>query len=448
MATFSGRNVSATYKGLLNIDNNNAGVDGTTRTVQDGEGTSSALQLSSSVVNVNGTFKVGGFTVTVPAAVTFGGTFTTVNNFTMAGNFAFTATLSNTTTVTFPTTGTLSTLAGTETFTNKTLTTPVIAQINDSSGNEYIILSSTASAVNEITINNAATGTGPTVKTTGGDTNAPITISGKGTGAVILGQATSTDVRLIADQPITDSSGNEYLKFAKTASAVNEITIQNGATGNGATIAATGGDTNINFDMAAKGTGVYRMVGSATAPAALRIFEQTTNGTNYRALMCPAAATGDITWTLPATDGTGLLESNGSAVLSFGTLTGTPATQTAQETGTSIVAAVTPGRQQYHPSAAKFWVNGQTSAGTPSVLVSYNITSVTDNGVGIYTMNITTAFSSANFAAGQACDDDGAAVSAYYTSKTASTYQISTLVTTSGANADTSNWSCWGYGDQ
>jgi hypothetical protein len=43
-----------------------------------------------------------------------------------SGNFAFTRTLTGVTNVTLPTTGTLATLAGTETFTNKTLTSPVI----------------------------------------------------------------------------------------------------------------------------------------------------------------------------------------------------------------------------------------------------------------------------------------------------------------------------------
>ena len=48
-----------------------------------------------------------------------------------AGNFAYTRTLTGTTNVTFPTTGTLATLAGAETLTNKTLTTPIIATISN-----------------------------------------------------------------------------------------------------------------------------------------------------------------------------------------------------------------------------------------------------------------------------------------------------------------------------
>jgi hypothetical protein len=74
------------------------------------------------------------------------------------------------------------------------------------------------------------------------------------------------------------------------------------------------------------------------------------------------------------------------------------ASQAEQETSTSTTTYVTPGRQQYHPAAAKAWCvfNG---TGTPSILASYNVTSITDNGAGDYTINFTTNFSSANYAA-------------------------------------------------
>lgn len=112
-----------------------------------------------------------------------------------------------------------------------------------------------ASAVNEATITNAATGSGPSVAATGGDTNIPITLKGKGTGAVKLGQATSTGVQLEADQPILDSAGNEQIKFVKTSSAVNEVTHTNAATGNAPQVGATGGDSNIDLRLVPKGTG-------------------------------------------------------------------------------------------------------------------------------------------------------------------------------------------------
>ena len=54
---------------------------------------------------------------------------------------------------------------------------------------------------------------------------------------------------------INDANSNELIKFTSTGSAVNEITVTNQATGSNPSIAATGGDTNINLDVNAKGTG-------------------------------------------------------------------------------------------------------------------------------------------------------------------------------------------------
>lgn len=76
----------------------------------------------------------------------------------------------------------------------------------------------------------------------------------------------------------------------------------------------------------------------------------------------------------------------------------TAATQAEQEAGSTTAAAVTPGRQQFHPSAAKAWALFNTVTTTTN-LASYNVASLTDNGTGDTTVNFTTAFSSANFAA-------------------------------------------------
>ena len=70
------------------------------------------------------------------------------------------------------------------------------------------------------------------------------------------------------------------------------------------------------------------------------------------------------------------------------------ATQAEQETGTATDKLVTSGRQHFHPSAVKFWVIANIS-GTSQA--SYNVTSVTDDGVGLITVTIATDFSSVNW---------------------------------------------------
>jgi hypothetical protein len=60
-----------------------------------------------------------------------GKTITLGGNLTTSGAFATTFTTTSTTSVTLPTSGTLATLAGTETFTNKTLTSPIISTISN-----------------------------------------------------------------------------------------------------------------------------------------------------------------------------------------------------------------------------------------------------------------------------------------------------------------------------
>ncbi|MBB6217489.1 hypothetical protein HNQ80_003610 [Anaerosolibacter carboniphilus] len=54
---------------------------------------------------------------------------------------------------------------------------------------------------------------------------------------------------------IADTNGNELVKFAAIASAVNEITVKNNTAGSGPEIQASGGDTNIDLWLAPKGTG-------------------------------------------------------------------------------------------------------------------------------------------------------------------------------------------------
>ena len=77
------------------------------------------------------------------------------------------------------------TTTGTQTLTNKTLTSPKIGtSILDTNGNELFILTATSSAVNEVTYANAATGNNPSFTASGDDSNISINLVPKGTGSV------------------------------------------------------------------------------------------------------------------------------------------------------------------------------------------------------------------------------------------------------------------------
>ena len=88
-------------------------------------------------------------------------------------------------------------------------------------------------------------------------------------------------------------------------------------------------------------------------------------------------------------------KADGTAVVGSGL---SSANQAELETATSTAVAVTPGRQQFHPSAAKSWVYIAYSAGVPSATSSYNVSSLSDSGVGICAVNLTNVFSSQNYA--------------------------------------------------
>lgn len=96
---------------------------------------------------------------------------------------------------------------------------------------------------------------------------------------------------------------------------------------------------------------------------------------------------------------------------------------------TDMLAASTPGQiLQGNGAAPPTWVNKQFTAsgaapiygarafvifngtGTPSILASGNVSSITDNGTGDYTINFTTAMPSANYAIAVTTDNSGTSV--------------------------------------
>lgn len=133
-----------------------------------------------------------------------------------------------------------------------TITTPQIAQINDTNGNEIILLTPTASAVNFFSFNNKDTGHGPVFAVDGSDSNVGLHINVKGTGTTIFGNGTINSFTI-----------------NNVASAVNSITVSNSTTGNSPTINATGTDTNIGLIYNSKGTGNHGFYSQSVLAAIL-----------------------------------------------------------------------------------------------------------------------------------------------------------------------------------
>jgi len=117
---------------------------------------------------------------------------------------------------------------GTQTLTNKTLTSPKIGtSILDTNGNELFKLTATGSAVNELTYANAATGNKPAFTATGGDTNIGVSIQPKGSGTVTIDALTFPAADGSADQILT-TNGSGVLSFVDNSGGTSWQAVKTG----------------------------------------------------------------------------------------------------------------------------------------------------------------------------------------------------------------------------
>ena len=131
-----------------------------------------------------------------------------------------------------------------------------------------------------------------------------------GTGTSVgLNIGSGKKLKIVGD--VIDTNGNELLKVTATASAVNELTLANAATGAAPVLSATGGDTNIGIALTPKGTGGVVFPAGAVGTPAITTTGDTNTGIFFPAADTVAVSTGGTermridssgTWMLNTTD--------------------------------------------------------------------------------------------------------------------------------------------------
>lgn len=147
-------------------------------------------------------------------------------------------------------------------------------------------------------------------------------------------------------------------------------------------------DVNIVLD--AEGTGVLEIASNAVVKnqAGLRFEEDTANGSNYVAFRAPSTISSDLTWTLPATDGSAnqVLTTNGSGTLSWTTAAVTITDNTTDSgsnyvafttatSGTITAARVSSSKLTFQPSTGLLSSSELTVNGTARFLLTENVKS-------------------------------------------------------------------------
>lgn len=209
----------------------------------------------------------------------------------------------------------------------------------------------------------------------------------------------------------------------------------------GTTTPAAGNFTTIGITT--QGTGDFTSIGATTAGT---LKGTTIEGTTSLKLATGATVTGIIDEDSMATNSATLISTQQSIKAYVDNNLFPVASQAEQETGTSLLVGVTPGRQQYHQSAAKAWL--KYDQGSDTINASYNITSVVDGGTGDHDVTIATDFSSSGYVVASITTSvGGGRGTVMVETQTAGVAGFQSFRTFTDVDADTINYHVF-FGDQ
>jgi len=190
------------------------------------------------------------------------------------------------------------TASSTTTFTNKTLTAPKFADggfIADANGNESLVFGTTGSAVNEVKLTNAATGTAGPIIASQGQTNVNLQLRPAGSGKITVGSAA-------ANATVSSNGAYDLILETNEGTSSGKITITDASNGNIALAPEGTGEVLVGSGSAA---------GDITSSGAYDLILDTNEGTNSGNITITDAANGNIAL---APNGTGeILIGSGSA---------------------------------------------------------------------------------------------------------------------------------------
>ena len=212
------------------------------------------------------------------------------------------------------------------------------------------------------------------------------------------------------------------------------------------------------------GTNVFSSNVTLNAQSDLRFADS--DSSNWVAFQSPATVASNVTWTLPAADGTSnqVLATNGSGTLSWATAgggasisagdskvevtdTGSNGTIVFNTDNVERARITSAGLFQFNSGygsvatafGCRAWVNFNGTS-TVAIRASGNVSSITDNGTGDYTVNFTTAMPDANYCTQYNAHADNVAAAlpnAITTSRSTSSVKVLSYAASGATQQDT-----------